>query len=241
MNGSLAMASELFSDIVKEASQNSGITEKCDLLVCPPFLHLPLVKEMAKGANVPVLIGAQNCSYHDDGAYTGEVSAAMLADFGCEYVIIGHSERRQFHRETNTEIAQKVVKAHDHNLITIICVGEKEDEREEGGAKDIVEEQIHQSLNESCTAENTVIAYEPVWAIGTGQTATPEDVADMHAFIREKLKEKLEDSEKVRILYGGSVKPENAADLLNIDNVDGALIGGASLKAESFIGIAKAV
>lgn len=241
MNGARSSAHALFENIANGVKAGPHITETCDLLVCPTYLHLPLVQQHRTQHNVDIAIGAQNCSSHNDGAYTGEISAAMLIDLGCEYVIIGHSERRHHHRETSIEIGRKVEKAHEYGLTTIICVGEKEDEREEGGAKDIVEEQLHQSIPKGSTAENTVIAYEPVWAIGTGKTATPDDVADMHEFIRGKLQEKLEDSEKVRILYGGSVKPDNAAELLSIDNVNGALIGGASLDAESFLGIAKAV
>jgi triosephosphate isomerase len=241
MNGTLESASQLFEDIATGLEQNPQILDKCDMLVCPAFVHLPIVKRTRNDDGAQILIGAQTCSFQDEGAYTGEISATMLEDLGCEYVIIGHSERRQYHKESSVDIGRKVEKAHEHGLVTIICVGEKEDEREEGGAKDVVEEQLHQSMPPGSTSQNTVIAYEPVWAIGTGRTATPEDVEDMHAFIREKLKEKLEDSEKVRILYGGSVKPENAASLLNIKNVDGALIGGASLEADSFLGIAKAV
>lgn len=241
MNCTLETAGKLFSDIARGAAETPDLADGCDLLVCPTFVHLYMIKQLQDRLKAPISVGAQTCSFQDDGAYTGETSARMLQELGCDYVIIGHSERRIYHRETSVDIGKKVTKAHENGLIAIICVGEKEDEREEGGAKDVVEEQLHQSIPTSATAENTVIAYEPVWAIGTGQTATPGDVEDMHAFIREKLKEKLEDSEKVRILYGGSVKPENASSLLNIKNVDGALVGGASLESDSFLGIAKAV
>lgn len=241
MNGTQDSAAALFEGVASAVVRDPLLLDKCDMLVCPSFLHLPLVKNLRTKTGARICLGAQDCATTEDGAFTGDISAAMIQDFGCEYVIVGHSERRQYHKENNADVAKKVVRAHEQGLKVILCVGEKEDEREEGGAKDVVEEQLHSFFPESCTAENTVIAYEPVWAIGTGKTATPEDVAEMHAFIREKLEEKLEDFAKVRILYGGSVKPENAAALLHVENVDGALIGGASLSAESFLGIARAV
>lgn len=208
-----------------------------DICLCPPFLHLQIVKNFrAKG----VYLGAQECSRFKNGAYTGDISASMLKDIGAEYVILGHSERRQYFGATDIIINEQAVRAHEEGLITIICVGETEAERTSGDAEKIVKKQLLASLPASATAENTVIAYEPVWAIGTGKTATPEDVKSMHAFIRDCLKEKLDNSASIRILYGGSVKPDNARELLHIENVDGALVGGASLKTDQFTAIINA-
>ncbi len=162
----------------------------------------------------------------------------MLKDALCDYVILGHSERRQYHGETDEMVAEKAAKAHAAGLIAIICVGEQESEREQGAEQEIVAAQLAGSIPSSATSENTVIAYEPVWAIGTGKTATPEDVRAMHAFIRNKLQQQLETGEKMRILYGGSMKPDNAGELLATENVDGGLIGGASLTADQFLAIA---
>ncbi len=164
----------------------------------------------------------------------------MIADCGASYVIVGHSERRQYHNERDQLVAEKAQAAHEGGLTAIICIGESEQEREAGLEEKVVGTQLLQSLPASATADNTVIAYEPVWAIGTGKTAQPDDVAKIHSFIREKLKERLADSQNMRILYGGSMKPENAKDLLATPNVDGGLIGGASLKAEQFIAIGQA-
>ncbi len=164
----------------------------------------------------------------------------MLADIGCNYVILGHSERRQYHAETDAQIAMKATLCYEKNLTAIICVGETEVQRAEGRHEAIVGEQLARAVPLGATAVNTVIAYEPVWAIGTGKTATPEDVRSMHSFIRQRLKEQLADGANMRILYGGSVKPENAQELLATENVDGALVGGASLKADQFLAIARA-
>jgi triosephosphate isomerase len=186
-------------------------------------------------------VGGQDCSTHDTGAFTGDIAAPMLKDVGCSAVILGHSERRQHHAESDQTVATKAVQAHQAGLMTIICVGETEAQRLAGQEKTVVKQQLDGSIPAGATASNTVIAYEPVWAIGTGKTATPADVADMHAFIRGILVEKMTDGAGVRILYGGSVKPDNAAELLAIRDVDGALIGGASLKADQYLAIAKAV
>ena len=187
-----------------------------------------------------VNIGGQDCSPFDGGAYTGDISANMLKDINCSYVILGHSERRQYYSESNMLVKQKAAMANDAGLTSIICVGETEEQREAGEEQDVVGTQMLESLPDTAKAENIVIAYEPVWAIGTGKTATIEDIAAMHDFIRSKLSEKLENAYKIRILYGGSVKPANATEIFAVNNVNGALIGGASLKAEDFIGIAKA-
>ncbi len=237
MNGSAAEAGRLVQDIVAGILGDSSLSGKCDFLVCPPFIHLGAVRA-AMGASL--MLGAQDCSDRENGAYTGDISAGMLKDAGCRYVIVGHSERREIHGEKSEMVAMKAAKAHENGLIAIICVGEKEMEREQGNEKKVVERQLKASIPASANASNIVIAYEPVWAIGTGKTATPADVKDMHGFIREKLKERLADSENVRILYGGSMKPENAKELLATPHVNGGLIGGASLKAGDFLAIAKA-
>lgn len=237
MNGTLSDAVKLGTSIVEAVQAEPQLLEKNDFLVCPPFQHLvPVQVELT----VAVSIGAQDCSPFENGAYTGDVSAVMLQDINCSYVILGHSERRQYYMESNLLIQQKAVMAQEAGLTAIICVGETEKQREAGQEFDIVEQQLAGSVPTSATAENTVIAYEPVWAIGSGKTATIEDIVAMHNFIRQHLSERLENHEKLRILYGGSVKPANAAEIFAVENVNGALIGGASLKAEDFIGIAKA-
>lgn len=237
MNGTVQDSKALIADILNTIYEHEDVLERCEFAVCPSFLHIGAVRHATATTNF-VAFGGQDCSAHDNGAHTGDISAAMLKDAKCDYVILGHSERRHGLGETDEMVAAKAAKAHEHGLITIICVGETDEQREQGQELAVVERQLKASVPSSSTAQNTVIAYEPVWAIGTGKTATPEDVKTMHAFIREKLKEQLEIGADVRILYGGSMKPENAADLLATENVDGGLIGGASLKADSFIGIA---
>lgn len=229
MNGSLSEAAALSKSIPK--------VENVDICICPPFLHIQTVKDNLQSG---VFLGAQNSSQFKNGAYTGDISARMVKDIGAEYVILGHSERRQYFGATDQIISEQAVLAHAEGLITIICVGETEVERDQGKAEDVVKSQLLCSLPDCATPENTVIAYEPVWAIGTGKTATPDDVKSMHAFIRNVLKERLDKLSAIRILYGGSVKPDNAKDLLHIDNVDGALVGGASLKTDQFMAIVNA-
>lgn len=237
MNGTMAEAVALASGIVEAIQDNSKLLETNDFLVCPPYHHLvPVQAELS----MAVSLGAQDNSPFDNGAYTGDVSAAMLKDINCDYVILGHSERRQYYSESNLLVQKKAEMANKEGLTTIICIGETEEQREQGAEQDVVGQQLSESLPETATADNTVIAYEPVWAIGTGKTATTEDIAAMHGFIRGKLAEKIEKVDNVRILYGGSVKPGNAAEIFAVDNVNGALIGGASLRAEDFIGIAGA-
>lgn len=236
MNGNAQSAESLVKDVELKISEGSGLLDKCDFVVCPPFLHIPMVKDCAS----VVAIGAQDCAAQESGAFTGDTAAPMIKDVGASYVILGHSERRQYHKETDAEVSAKAVAANKAGLITIICVGETDAERESGNELKVVGAQLKASLPAGATAENTVIAYEPVWAIGTGKTATAEDIRAMHEFIRGRLAETLADSGKVRILYGGSVKPGNAAEIFSVQNVDGALIGGASLKADDFIGIASA-
>lgn len=229
MNGTCAEAASL----AKSITPVNGV----DICLCPPFLYLQTVRENLKSG---VFLGAQNSSQFKSGAYTADISAEMIKDIGAEYVILGHSERRQYFGATDAIISSQAVLAHEAGLWTIICVGETEAERAAGQAENVVKSQLLGSLPACATADNTVIAYEPVWAIGTGKTATPDDVKSMHAFIREVLKEKLDKPETIRILYGGSVKPDNARDLLHIKNVDGALVGGASLKTDQFMAIVNA-
>lgn len=237
MNGTITATGGLVQAIAAGVLGDSVLSTKCDVLVCPSFVHLPAARA-ALGSTL--MLGAQDCSAQEGGAFTGDISAAMLKDAGCSYVILGHSERRQYQAETNGLVARKAAQAHAQGLITIICVGESALEREQGSAEDVVARQIEGSLPASTDSRNTVIAYEPVWAIGTGKTATPADAGAMHAFIRNRLKERLKDPENIRILYGGSMKPDNAAELLATPNVDGGLIGGASLDPAQFLAIAKA-
>lgn len=237
MNGSQERAGDLLRLIAKGLEADRSVLARCDVAVFPPSLY---VAQAVKDVGEYVLVGAQDCSVYGSGAYTGEISAPMIADCGAKYVLVGHSERRQYHGETDEIVAQKAKAAHKAGLVAVICIGETEQERQIGAEQEVVGRQIEQGIPEGTTAQNTVIAYEPVWAIGTGKTATPEDVALMHSFIREKLGERLEDSQEMRILYGGSMKPDNAAQLLATPHVDGGLIGGASLEAESFLAIAKA-
>jgi triosephosphate isomerase len=203
----------------------------------PATLLLPIAEALA---GTEVALGGQDCHTAAKGAHTGDLSAAMFADLGCRYVIVGHSERRQNHGETDELVAAKAKAAQQSRLSAIICVGETEAERDRGEAVAVVERQLAGSIPAKSEAENTVIAYEPVWAIGTGKTASAADVAEMHAAIRRHLEAHVAGGDKVRILYGGSVKPDNAAELFQVENVDGALVGGASLDSNAFIAIAKA-
>lgn len=211
-------------------------TVSFDLLVCPPATLVWPVAEAVKGSGLAV--GGQDCHFKTSGAHTGDTSPAVLADAGCAYVIVGHSERRQDHGESDALIASKAAAAHAAGLIAIVCVGETLEQRERGEAGAVVSAQLAGSIPAGATAANTVVAYEPVWAIGTGRNATPADVAEIHALIRADLVKRMADGAAVRILYGGSVKPGNAAELMAVPDVDGALVGGASLKVDDFWGIA---
>lgn len=202
-------------------------------LVCPPFIHIPLVQGVTKGG--------QDCSVNEKGAHTGDISAAMIRDADCLYCLCGHSERRANHNEADETVRAKAEQILEAGMTAILCVGETLEQREAGNAFAVVEQQIKNGMPSGAGAHNVVIAYEPVWAIGTGKAATKDDVADMHGAIRNLLKSMLASGDEMRIIYGGSVKPENAHELLNQDNVDGALIGGASLTADDFIAIGKAV
>jgi len=212
-----------------------------DILVCPPFTALKSVYDLIKGSNIKLV--AQNVHWEMKGAFTGEISPLMLKDVGCEYVIIGHSERREYFKETDDIINKKIFAALKVGLKPIVCIGEKLEERESGVTEKVLEQQITEGLkglsNEDM--ENITIAYEPVWAIGTGKTATPEIANTTQSFIRNKIKEIFNENiaEKIRILYGGSVKADNAKALLEQEHIDGALVGGASLDAENFIKIIK--
>ncbi len=222
----------------------AGKGEVCDsvnFIVCPPFTHLQSVVETLKGTNIAV--GAQDCATETKGAYTGEVSAEMIAALGCEYVILGHSERRQYYGETSETLNKKMARAYENNLIPIYCVGENLEEREAGRHFEVCKQQLEEvvfNLTEE-QFKKLVIAYEPVWAIGTGKTATAEQAEEIHAYIREVLRTKFgAAAEECAILYGGSCKPSNAGEIFSKENVDGGLIGGAALKAEDFLGIGKA-
>jgi triosephosphate isomerase len=180
------------------------------------------------------MLGGQDCHPQTKGAHTGDVAAEMLKDLGCSHVIVGHSERRTDHGEIDLVVSEKAKAAHRAGLVAIICIGETEAERDAGETLNVCSRQIAGSVPDDATAENTVIAYEPVWAIGTGRTPTNEDVAEVHGHIRAELSRKVANADDVRILYGGSVKGSNAGELMSIPNVDGALVGGASLKADDF-------
>jgi triosephosphate isomerase len=219
-----------------------GNETRVEVAVCPPFPYLPRVAQVVKGT--PVALGAQNCFPRDDGAFTGEVSPGMLVDVGCQLVIIGHSERRQIFKETDALINDKVHAALKAGLRVILCIGETLDERKANQTEAVLDAQLTGSLAK-ITAEqlkNTVIAYEPVWAIGTGVNATPQQAQDAHAFIRKRVGQLCGEAaaKSLVIQYGGSVKPDNAATLLGQPDVDGALVGGASLKADDFLAIVRA-
>ena len=209
-----------------------------DMVVCPPAQLLAPVAACIGGSGLG--LGGQDCHAAVSGAHTGDVSAAMLADIGCGHVIVGHSERRADHAESDAMVRAKADAAHAAGLIAIVCVGETEAEREAGEALRVVETQLRGSLPAGATAANTVVAYEPVWAIGTGKTATTADIAEIHGHARGVLKQIAGNGEAMRILYGGSVKPGNAGEILGVPDVGGALVGGASLVAADFMGIADA-
>ncbi len=211
----------------------------CDIVVCPPFTLVEKAVERVRGSGMA--IGAQDCHARTSGAYTGDVSAEMLAEIGARFVILGHSERRSAYRETDDAVAAKAVAVHETGLTSIICVGETHAERDESRAIEVVRGQLEASIPNTVTGSNTVIAYEPVWAIGTGLVPTVEQIEEMHSSIRQALEKRLgEEGKDVRILYGGSVKASNARAIFGVRNVDGALVGGASLKASEFAGIISA-
>ena len=235
LNESVALISEI-KNLLDEANS-------VKMIVCPPFTSLETVNALVKDTKIG--LGAQNMCAADSGAFTGAISASMIKSVGCEYVILGHSERRTIFGETDNLINSKINKALENSLIPIFCVGETLEERESGEMKNVIERQVKEGLKELSADQlsQMIVAYEPVWAIGTGKTASPEQAQEVHAFIRGLLTEMYssEFAENVTIQYGGSVKPENAKELIGQPDIDGALVGGACLKTDSFIGIAKAV
>jgi len=218
------------------AGMDAELAEKVDGVVCPPATLLYVATTLSEGT--PLLAGGQNCHSQDKGAHTGDVSAEMIADCLARYCIVGHSERRMHHGETDFEVAGKAQACWRAGLSAIICIGETEVEYDAGLAQEVLARQIAASVPDGATEDNTIVAYEPVWAIGTGKTPSPDDIGEIHAFLRESLAQRLGGpGERMRILYGGSVKPSNAPEILSVLNVDGALVGGASLKAEDFLAI----
>ena len=232
MNGLRASVAEL-ARIAQAARELAAV----DILVCPPAT---LVAEFAAAAaGSPVRIGAQDCHAEPAGAFTGDLSAEMLRDAGASAVIVGHSERRSYHRETDGDVRAKALAARRAGLCAIVCVGESRSERDGGRALSVVGTQLDGSVPDGATAGNLVVAYEPVWAIGSGLTPTPSDIAEMHGLVRRRLVARFgTEGEGIRVLYGGSVKPANAEELMHVADVDGALVGGASLKADEFLAIA---
>jgi len=236
LNGSKESINELLKGIL------AGMSEaKTDVAVCAPYIYIPQVQEVLAGTDIGY--GSQSISESDSGAFTGEISGTMLNDFGCQYAIVGHSERRTLFCEKDEDTAKKFAAARKHGLTPILCVGELLEEREQGITEDVVSRQLDAIIDlEGVEAlGDAVIAYEPVWAIGTGKTASPQQAQDVHAFIRGKIAKLNADvAEKVQILYGGSVNGGNADELFAMSDIDGGLIGGASLKAEDFLAICKA-
>lgn len=234
MNGNLRSNTELLAALVTGFKPS----EKVELGVCVPYVYLMQTQQKLQGSDIG--FGAQDVSVNDNGAYTGEVSAAMLQDFSCRYVLLGHSERRQYHSESNELVAQKFHTAQRAGLSAVLCVGETLEQREAGQALDIIARQLSavMAVVGVGALASAVIAYEPVWAIGTGLTASPEQAQEVHAFIREQL---MGAGDATRLLYGGSVKPSNAAELFSQPDIDGALVGGAALNAVDFLAIAAAV
>ena len=236
MNGTGASLKELTA---MASGFNGGLDAECDALLCVPATLISRAADHLSSSSIRV--GGEDCHPAVSGAHTGDISAEMVKDDGASFVIVGHSERRTDHGEGDALVAAKAEAAWRAGLVAIICIGETETERTSGQTLDVLSRQIEGSVPSAATPANTIIAYEPVWAIGTGLTPTVDDVEDAHAHIRERLIDLLDDgARKMRILYGGSVKPSNARELMAIANVDGALVGGASLKASDFLGIADA-
>ncbi len=235
MNNDLSQSQNLVSNILNGLQSKSN----CDVIICPPFTSLSEVSNLVK--NTSVKLGAQNMYFEDNGAFTGEVSASMLKSVGCEYVILGHSERRNIFNESDEVINRKILKAIDAGLKPIFCVGELLEEREAGTTKEVVKKQVGSGLKnvDPKNINNITIAYEPVWAIGTGKTATSAQAQEVHEFIRNLITDLFSSdiAEKIIIQYGGSVKPENSGEILSQKDIDGALVGGACLKADSFLSI----
>jgi triosephosphate isomerase len=234
MHGSRDSVASLLDGIIGPLPAGSA-----EVVVCPTYVHLPQALTACAGSSVGV--GAQDCSHMQSGAYTGEVSATMLADQGCKWVILGHSERRQYHAESDELVAAKLAAVIEAGLQPIVCVGETLQQRENGEAQAVVEAQLQGALDGQANLAGLVVAYEPVWAIGTGLTASPEQAQEMHAVIRASLEKYTGvDASATRVLYGGSVKAGNAAELFSAEDIDGALVGGAALEAEQFLAIVSA-
>ena len=234
MHGDVAVVEELLSGLLGALGETQA-----EVAVCPTYVHL--AQALGLCAQSAIAVGGQDCSHMQSGAYTGEVAATMLADLGCRWVILGHSERRQYHGESDQLVAAKLAAAVAAGLQPIVCVGETREQREGGEAEAVVAGQLLGALADQPSLAGCVIAYEPVWAIGTGLTATPDEAQSMHAFIRGQLEEQAGlDAAETRILYGGSVKAANAAELFAQADIDGALVGGAALKAEEFAAIVAA-
>lgn len=233
LNKTISETQEFIYRLIPAVKDLSGV----DIVIAPPFTSLSVAAEKLKGTNVT--LAAQNVFYEEKGAYTGEISPLMLIDIGCKYVIIGHSERRQYFNETDDIVNKKIKAAKKAGLGVIFCIGEALDDREAGKTFDVLNREIEKGLN-GIDPEDMVVAYEPIWAIGTGRTATPEQAQEVHSYIREKINVLYsKKADEICIIYGGSVTPENIDSLMACKDVDGALVGGASLKVESFINIIK--
>jgi triosephosphate isomerase (TIM) len=237
MNGLQKQGRDLVMEVIEGVSK-AGVCS-IDMVVCPPYTLLGMVAGLVAGS--PISLGGQDCHCLQSGAHTGDVSAQMLKDVRCEYVIVGHSERRSDHGETDMIVRQKALAAHAAGLVSIVCVGETEAQRLAGETFDVIREQVLGSVPQSADHANTVLAYEPVWAIGTGKVATPQQVQEIHHFVRATLAGHMGEpkAQSMRIIYGGSMKPGNAQSLLGLPDVDGGLIGGAALNAEEFVAIIK--
>jgi triosephosphate isomerase len=235
MNGLAASLKEL--EVLKASL--AAEPAKADVLICPPFTLIAPAAALVQGA---FALGGQDCHAAPSGAHTGDIAAEMLKDAGASYVIVGHSERRQYLGECSADVARKAAAAWRAGLTAIICIGETQSERSAGGAHDICRSQIDGSVPAAATTANTVVAYEPAWAIGTGKTPTSDEIGEMHAHIRDCLVRRLgEGAREMRLLYGGSVKPDNAAEILSLAEVNGALVGGASIKSDDFLRIIRVI
>ena len=234
MNGTLKTIRPLVQEVINGLKDD----HKAEVAVCPPSIYLQELKSLLAGSGIG--LGAQNASHQKEGAYTGEISVSMLMDYDCRYVIVGHSERRELYHETDDRVAEKFIRVNSAGLTPLLCIGEQLAERESGDTDEVIARQLDAVINMAGidSFNDAVIAYEPVWAIGTGKTATPEQAQEVHAFIRLQLARHDDGvADKIRILYGGSVKPSNAADLFSMADIDGGLIGGASLVAADFLSI----
>jgi triosephosphate isomerase len=239
MQAGLADGHTLAAAVRESLVQAGGASAPFDMAVAPP---MPILAAIAgETAGSPLALGAQDCHAQDTGAHTGDSSPAVLAELGCRYVIVGHSERRQDHGEGDGDVQAKAAAVLRHGMTAIICIGESEAQRDGGQTLDVLSRQLEGSIPSGARGDNTVIAYEPVWAIGTGRTPSNEDIAQAHQHIRARIDGRVADAAEVRLLYGGSVKPANAAEILAIEGVNGALVGGASLKSADFWGIAQSL